>query len=61
MEQKFDEKGNPQMKVQKTNTILATKQNPKNVIDGLFEEWKFNNPTYLSWGIAVKDLSKLYI
>ncbi|MBH8623531.1 hypothetical protein [Spiroplasma sp. hyd1] len=43
---KYDEKSNPINK----SAVLRQKfegQKPEDVIDGLFEEWKFNNPTYI--------------
>ncbi|UNF61880.1 hypothetical protein [Spiroplasma poulsonii] len=54
---KFDEKGNPINESAKTKQLFEG-QKPENVIDGLFEEWKFNNPTYLS-DIAVKRFKQV--
>ncbi|WHQ37191.1 hypothetical protein [Spiroplasma sp. SV19] len=42
----YDEKGNPVNDSAKLRQKFEG-QKPEDVIDGLFEEWKFNNPTYL--------------
>ncbi|WHQ36768.1 hypothetical protein [Spiroplasma sp. SV19] len=42
----YDEKGNPINDSAKLRQKFEG-QKPEDVIDGIFEEWKFNNPTYL--------------
>ncbi len=44
---KYDEKGNPINKIAELRQKFEG-QKPENVIDGLFEEWKFRNPSYLN-------------
>ncbi|WP_338989479.1 hypothetical protein [Spiroplasma endosymbiont of Seladonia tumulorum] len=44
---KYDEKRNPINKIAELRQKFEG-QKPENVIDGLFEEWKFRNPSYLN-------------
>jgi len=44
---KYDEKGNPINESAKIKQLFEG-QKPEDVIDGLFENWKFKNPTYLN-------------
>ncbi|RUO86085.1 hypothetical protein D9R21_05145 [Spiroplasma endosymbiont of Megaselia nigra] len=44
---KYDEKDNPTNKSAELRQKFEG-QKPEDVIDGIFEEWKFNNPAYLS-------------
>ncbi|WP_338992645.1 hypothetical protein [Spiroplasma endosymbiont of Seladonia tumulorum] len=44
---KYDEKGNPTNKVAELRQKFEG-QKPEDVIDGLFEEWKFKNPTLIN-------------
>ncbi len=54
---KYDEKGNPINKSSELRQKFEG-QKPEDVIDGLFEEWKFKNPTYL-FDNAVKRFKQI--
>lgn len=54
---KYDEKGNPINKIAELRQKFEG-QKPEDVIDGLFENWKFRNPSYIN-DRAVKRFKQL--
>jgi len=57
---KYDEKGNPSNKAAELRQKFEG-QKPEDVIDGLFEEWKFKNPNFLNENAVKKFKQIIYM